>query len=463
MRHSNQKFTIGMMTIAITAMAAIGCMRPKTYAPDDSGLGAASFSVGKVELAEDGMKKLAEVDGFSIPTRKLYTLKTCVKSKKSERPAAHVVFELTGKNPEGKERDPLYVTTDAKGCFTWTEEIAFNFFGEEVYVPLERRLTATEGSGQRGSAKIRLALNPWNLSGSANEVVDLNQKDALPKGVEVKSEDETPVYLSGRTENASKQLSVSRFSLHSIPSQYVSTEDVQARDLVLAVEPAIRGLDAQKKQVEYKLNEGNLALDIVLVAVISDVSAGERKYTVWSQSDIPFTMTERGFTARISLGLPILDEDRVRYELFARVKTVPEILGLNDFEAIFTLGSHWQVLNSYVLPEIIQTSNVLNPNFSLDDSVGVLEKKLPNIRRPRPQTGEPQTTPQPTPQPTPAPAPDARPSVPSTEEEPGDQQTPGDQDVNEPAPSPEPAPETSPAPAQVPEQKEVFPQLPPHA
>lgn len=462
MRHSKENLmTIGLMTIAITALAAIGCMRPKTYAPDDSGLGAATFSVGKVELVEDGVKKLEQVDGFSIPTRKLYTLKTCLKTKRTERPAANAVFELSGKNLDGKELNQLYVTTDAKGCFTWTEEVAFNFFSDEVYVTLERRLSATEGSGQRGSAKIRLAVNPWNLSGSASEVIDL-QKDSAPKGAELKSADEARVMFE-RTQGGSKQLTVGNFDLRSVPSQLAPTEDMVARDLELTIEPKVRGLDAQKKPAELKLEEANLALDVVLVAVVSDYVGSERKYTVWTADDIPFNVTENGFTARFTVGLPIVEEDRVRYELFARVRTVPAFEGLRNFEALFTLGSHWQVLNSHVLPEIIANSNVLNPGFSMSESVEVLEKTLPNnIRpRPRPEPGaqiEPTPTPAPQPEPTPAPTP-----TPTPAPEPGDQQTAEGQGEGQGSEVTEPTPEPAPAPQAVPETKEEFPKLPPHA
>lgn len=456
MRHSKEKFTtIGLMTLAMTALAAIGCMRPKTYAPDDSGLGAASFSVGKVELVEGGVKKLDEIDGFSIPSRKLYTLKTCVKAKKSERPAAHALFELSGKSFDGKERDPLYVTTDEKGCFNWTEEIAFNFFGEEVYLTIERRLTATEGSGQRGSAKIRLAVNPWNLSGSASEVIDL-QKDSAPKGAEVKSEEDARLHLVERTQSSSKQLAIARFALQSAPSRLAPTEDMVARDFYLTIEPTIRGLDAQKKPAELKLEEASLALDAVLVAVVSDFVEGERKYTVWTANDVPFNVTERGFTAHFTMGLPIVEEDKVRYELFARVKAVPAFDGLRSFEAVLTLGSHWQVLNSYVLPEIIENSNIMNPSFSMSESVEVLEKTLPSNIRPRPRPGnEPGPTPQPEPSPAPTPTPTPTP-------EPGDQQTSEGQngsgaEITEPTPAPAPAPQA------LPETKEEFPKLPPHA
>ncbi len=423
MRHSNQIFPIGMMTIAFTALVAIGCMRPKTYAPDDPGLGIASFYASRVELAEKG-KKVAEVDGFSIPTRKVYTLRTCLRSKRTERPAAQAVFEFSGKDLEGKEREPLYVTTDAKGCFTWTEEVAFNFFGEEVYLPLERKITATVDSGQKGSVKIRLAVNPWNLSGTASEVVDLN-KDSPPPGARIMSAEETPLYLNGKTQNAYKQLAVKDIKLRAIPSQIAAADEREVRDLYILIKPSIRGLDAQRKVVDFPLEEATLAMDANLVAIVADRNMGERKYTVWSAESVPFRATERGFVALASLELPPVEGDRVRYELFVRVRTVPELLGLNPFEGVLELGSHWQVVNSHVLPEIIQDSNVLNSGFSMDESIRAYEKTLPQSLLRHPKTEKPE-------------------SAPSTDDEKSDSASAQTEKVESAAPTPTPAPEVVP-------------------
>lgn len=406
MQHSDKKLTIGLTVVVLSAVAALGCMRPKTYSSDDIGLGDASFALDKVKLTENGNKeKKAEVvgllEGFSIPSKKRFHLQTCLKTEKIESPVAFAPFLMTGQGLSGKEPVSMILVTDKDGCLSWSEEVAYNFLGEEVYVPVTRALTAQDGSGQRGSQEIRLALNPWNLSGSATELLDLNQKDAVPEGVQVTEAKDAALYLSGKPEATAKQISVAKFAIASLPGP-AHFENQKARVLQLTIQPAIRGQDALKKPVEFALSQARLELDAVLVAVVSDASGAEKRFQVWSShSPIGFSKTDQGFNALIGFSFSPIEEENARYELLARVRPVPALEGLNAFEAIFTLGSHADLMNSYVLPEKIRISNTSDPKFSINESVKILEAP-PVVLPPKPEAEPPAAPAEPAPAPVPA-------------------------------------------------------------
>src|SRR5688572_2596138 len=97
----------------------------------------------------------------AIPASNNYNFKACLANLRQKRPIVSHKFII---EENGKE-----LFSDVKGCVTWSETIAYNFFAESRFLKFDRTLKAV--GTHRGRRTIQMAINPWpGPDGKAKDV-----------------------------------------------------------------------------------------------------------------------------------------------------------------------------------------------------------------------------------------------------------------------------------------------------
>jgi hypothetical protein len=159
----------------VIAVALTGCLRADKQSAADVealyGLGkTASFQVNNVNFEEG---PVTFKTGWSIPVKNEYILMACLTDRITQDRLIGHKFRV--------ETDSLIhkPVADRDGCIKWTEEVPFEFFGEERYLKFSRRIV---GDGlHRGAQVIEFAIDPWRKSRESThaEFVWLNHPDLI--------------------------------------------------------------------------------------------------------------------------------------------------------------------------------------------------------------------------------------------------------------------------------------------
>ncbi|MBL7686610.1 MAG: hypothetical protein JNJ49_01155, partial [Bdellovibrionaceae bacterium] len=188
---SGRTFSVLLASLAVM----VGCVKPQSRPNDPNNTDASKMSETKDasfynEEVTGGAVTSKNVDGFSIPTAKLYTFKTCVKDKRTRDTIKGHKFIVHG----GEKA--VDVRSDASGCVNWSETVPFNFMSDAKFLPLERFIEA-DGM-HKGTRRIRVAINPWNHDGS--EAVRDIEIRPLPDD-QLASKEEVAKILKGETKS----------------------------------------------------------------------------------------------------------------------------------------------------------------------------------------------------------------------------------------------------------------------
>jgi hypothetical protein len=143
---------VGVSTFALVTSSCSRGTKPAETAPSDT-----HFVVdGPVELLES--KQKSTLSDWSIPTQNQMTFRACLKDADRSEEISNESFAIYS------DKNRQDVQTDAHGCMSWSETIAFDPSLPETILSSTRSI---EGLGtHKGVREISLALDPWQTAGN---------------------------------------------------------------------------------------------------------------------------------------------------------------------------------------------------------------------------------------------------------------------------------------------------------
>lgn len=325
--------------VTVVTLALTGCFKPSPHANSD----AATFNASTVE----GSAQIENlIDGFSLPKSKLFNFHVCLEHRRTKSPAVGESFRI-----EGGDRVAA-VRGDKDGCVQWSESVAFEITADEHYVELRRRVIAT--GGHSGSVELRMAINPWNISGSSPAVVDLS-KTKLPDGDVVPVEAGSDA-LQGKLANASAEkakLVVEKVIIDG-PAAKVSASGY-VRSMILTMDTALMVRDLKQKSAVLDIKQGIFKLEATLVE--ATVAGGhENETALYDAQGTVQTRIEDGLIRARFTGRIRHKSDRVLLAL--RVSPLGALSDVRAFEALYDIGSPGDFIGSSSLVAAMKASNV---------------------------------------------------------------------------------------------------------
>lgn len=155
---------LGLMALSVTA-----CMKPSARAPDpnadfssNANQAAATFFTDEL-IGESVVSK--NMEGFSIPSEKLFNFKVCVRDKRTQETIKGHKFNVLGSS--SKVTVANGGRSDESGCVNWSETISYNGIADAMYIPLKRQLVA-DGM-HKGGRDLKICINPWDATESVRD------------------------------------------------------------------------------------------------------------------------------------------------------------------------------------------------------------------------------------------------------------------------------------------------------
>lgn len=348
-------YKTGASTFKMLALLALlaGCVKPGTHESKEE---SATFFNDSV----DGRSETsALVEGFSIPKEKLFTFKTCLKDRRTSEALAGYEFKVTGGPGEATAK------ADESGCIQWSEKIQFNYLAQERYLPMNRTIV---GSGfAKGSRAVKLAINPWNLSGKSKDVVDLAVSQ-VPTQYLVKEADVARA-LSG-ADDGPRKLYVASLPIENAPGE---EKGRLVRNFKLEMQPSVVLRDMTGEIVKVALTDAKVEVSATLIESIT--SAGESKSHVVSSSVAPVRAALEGSRYRATIPLEVKTGNASsEYQLAVRVTPVDGPVGLEGFEGLYDLGDLATITHSGAMSAELKSSNA-DDKFDYEAATGSPEPK----------------------------------------------------------------------------------------
>lgn len=329
---SASKFMAGFLSL----LALSGCVKPGTHEAKEE---SATFFNDSV----DGRSETsALVEGFSIPKEKLFTFKTCLKDRRTSEALAGYEFKVTGGSSEQTSK------ADELGCIKWSEKIAFNYLSQERYLPISRAIV---GSGfATGTRALKIAINPWNLSGKGKDVVDLAVSQ-VPAEFLAK-ESEVAAALSADAD-ATRKLYLASIPIENTPGE---ENGKLVRNFKLELEPSVVLRDMTGEIVKVKLTDAKMEVSVALIESIT--SAGQSQSHVVSESKAPVRAVLEGSRYRAVIPLEVKSGNASsEYQLAVRVTPIDGPKGLGGFEGLYDVGDLATITHSGPMSGELKASN----------------------------------------------------------------------------------------------------------
>ncbi len=118
-----------------------------------------SFEVGQVDLVSTEVRA-SDQNWPDLKDRAVVSLRTCITDTSYLERIAGEKFVIA------TERKTVELMSNAQGCLTWSEDVAFNFLEDEKFIGISGKITAV--GNVRGNGAYRVGVNPWKES-----IVDL--------------------------------------------------------------------------------------------------------------------------------------------------------------------------------------------------------------------------------------------------------------------------------------------------
>jgi hypothetical protein len=353
--------------LAIVVMVS-SCIRPQAHSPaQDPAIGSKELTPSSFNLARVTLKSsvvTSQINGFSIPSEKLYTFEVCVQNK-------HTRVDVRGE-PFTIQPGEQKVRTDDRGCLDWSERLTLNMGADQKFVELKRTVVAN--GMQSGSREVRLAVNPWD---NQDKFFDLDY-DKLDESLLTRAEVATASLqgLNADASVASRSLVLGDLPMVGAPAEserasskaQITSADASVvqgltRNLTFEIKPKIILKNPYGTAVEYTIDDARLQVDAALIE--STTSAGsDSRYAVW-QTQKPVAVSREGSVLRASLNIETRQGNPSSHYLLAiRVSPVGAPSWLKPFEGLFELGDYRQVFGAQNLTAKLKESNYQS-NFTL--------------------------------------------------------------------------------------------------
>ncbi len=333
---------IRSMMMGLVAMMLIlsGCMKPGTRASDPN----ANFTDPAKALSDQPAATFyneevtgsaivtQSMQGFSIPTEKLFSFKTCIFDKRTRESVKGHSFVV-----KGGAKD-IEVRSEESGCVNWSEKIAYDGVADAKYIPLKRTMVAT--GMHSGARELAICINPWNYDGS--EAVRDCARRPVPNEMLVAATD-VATYVSGQTKSGEKiarHLWVDDLRMNSIHNP--GGADGALIDFSISIGPKVLMRNIRGDEDPMILKDGLFSVQLWIVAK-TGIQNGRCMVIAKSEPSMELAMV--GGRLREELKM------KVRYmstygqlELVGAIKPKNGPNSVMPYDGIWTLGDHTGLL-----------------------------------------------------------------------------------------------------------------------
>ena len=340
----NSKWISVLLTSSIALSFLAGCSIPPSKDTKDN----KESSSFVVKSLDGEVTETKVIQGFSVPASKTIAFTACVLDLKQARPILNHKFKIIG----GKAAQDI--VTDGSGCLHWSEEIAYNHFGEAKFVSFDRGLVA-EGL-QKGERVLHLAVNPWE-----NKIFDLEKKTVE----NLVAADRVELALNGQDLENSKSLMINELQAF-ILEKDLSNAGTNYR-LELRGQPNLQFKKSSKEEIFEPLVSGKFLVRLRLG--VSETEKSIEKITLIASSEWIAVDSVRGQIA-IPFDFKMTQScGRGNFVLGVEIKpSLPEKYKMTTSEALYLLSScdGFSGRISAVLSSQSTTTSGAS-NFSLND------------------------------------------------------------------------------------------------
>ncbi|MNJ94686.1 hypothetical protein D3C87_123880 [compost metagenome] len=345
-----------LMTLSILALAACNLPTPKDReeAGENGKLSgktaSATFAVDAVsgDSLEDKTKS-----PFAFPEARIFAFKVCLKDTNEYKSIAGHVFQVEELNKK--------FSTDAAGCLSWSESVAYNYLADSKYVQINRTILAT--GLHRGARLVSMAINPWSHGESLRSVIDLS-KEHVPGLVTERAL--VSQALNGM--NASGEVTPHPIWVED-GRLFVTEQQLTQKGVVLLVEartaPTIQLRKMNGDLILKTLTRGQFKAEVSMIH--SYVHDGKEVRRLLGRSEETTARIDNGTMAvKAPIFLPVIPT-RGQVILGLKLAPINPPEGLTPFEGIYMLGEYDQLKGASFLR--VNALVAETPNFTLDSYV----------------------------------------------------------------------------------------------
>lgn len=138
-----------MVGAALIAFA--GCSLPTPQKRDLDQEGSTFF----IDSVSPSFTETKTAGAFKLPTARTLSVKACLKTNSQSKSILHHKFSIQGEDVQTQD-----VTTDTRGCLTWSENLEFNSLAKPQILTLERQIHSR--GTEKGSRTATFYVNPWS-------------------------------------------------------------------------------------------------------------------------------------------------------------------------------------------------------------------------------------------------------------------------------------------------------------
>lgn len=321
-------------------MVAAGCMKPGSRVndpnanfsdPPGSNLNQSASTFYSEEVTGTAIVS-QNLQGFSIPSEKLFTFRTCIFDKRTREAIRGHAFVVKG-GP-----NDIQARSEESGCINWAEKVAYDGVADAKYIPIKRTIHAT--GMHNGARELAICINPWNYDGS--EAVRDCARRPVPNEMLVAST-EVSSYLKGLSrsgEKSSRYLWIDDLRFNSVHNP--SGSDGAMIDFSISIGPKVLMRNIRGEDEPFLLKDGLFTVQLWIVA---KTGIKDSRCMVISKSDPSMELAMVGGRLREELKM------KVRYmstygqlELVGIVKPRNGPNAILPYHGLWTLGDHTRLL-----------------------------------------------------------------------------------------------------------------------
>lgn len=341
-KHAPVKVVRSLASLLAALTVTVGCVKPQSRPvdpnnTDDSKAGeTAESSFYNDEIVGSAVISKS-VPGFSIPTEKLFSFKTCVKDKRTMESIKGHKFIVHG----GEK--PVSVRSNESGCVNWQEAIGYNFLNDAKFLSLERFLEA-DGM-HKGTRRLGIAINPW----APTEMVRDMERRPLPEHYLV-SKEEAARALRGELKSGDRVQRPLWIDDLRLNVNHNQIGDAKSIDFSASMTPKILLKNLNDETDQVSMTDGVFSAQFWIVAktdsqqcLVIAKSAEIKDLTMVGgklRNEIPLQLRFRNTYGQLEL------VGRVSAQLGSAGAMGPLIM---PFEGVWTMGDHQSLLGSKVV------------------------------------------------------------------------------------------------------------------
>lgn len=326
----------------VLAMSMTACMKPTTrsadpnnnFDPSKPGMNQSAATFFTTEVTGSASVSM-NLDGFTVPTEKLFNFKTCVQDKRTQETIKGHKFNVTG--APGQIIIANNGRSDESGCVNWSEKLRYNGAGDAKYLPIRRTLVA-DGM-HTGARDLDICINPW-VEGT--EAVKDCLRRAVPSEQLAKVED-IPNILKGQSvtgEKLERRLWINDMRLNSTHNP--GGTQFGMIDFSVSMGPKILRYNIRGEEDPLPLADGVFGMEFWIIAKTGD--ANNKCYVI----------AKSGAADNLKMVAGRLQNEmkmKVQYlstygqlELVGSIQPKENSLNISTFNGLWMLGDHTGLL-----------------------------------------------------------------------------------------------------------------------